>query len=139
VLSLSKSPSVVTRRLEGRACGVVVESRSAVGWWLVSRRTVGWRVSRWEEEDSNLRRLRRRFYRPLPLATRASSREPDEDSNRKARPQEIRLHGAKVKTSRFRSRQWPTGWLKVTFPARSRHETDWYAGQMAPNPSTCDP
>ena len=27
----------------------------------------------WEEEDSNLRRLRRRLYRPLPLATRASS------------------------------------------------------------------
>src|SRR4026207_1466030 len=29
----------------------------------------------WEGQDSNLRRLRRRFYRPLPLATRAPSRE----------------------------------------------------------------
>ena len=32
------------------------------------------RHHRWEEEDSNLRRHRRRLYRPLPLATRASSR-----------------------------------------------------------------
>ena len=31
-------------------------------------------MSEWEGEDSNLRRLRRRFYRPLPLATRAPSR-----------------------------------------------------------------
>ena len=29
----------------------------------------------WEGQDSNLRRLRRRFYRPLPLAARAPSRE----------------------------------------------------------------
>ena len=28
----------------------------------------------WEGQDSNLRRLRRRFYRPLPLAARAPSR-----------------------------------------------------------------
>ena len=38
----------------------------------VLRTPLGW----WEEEDSNLRRHRRRFYRPLPLAARASSREP---------------------------------------------------------------
>ena len=80
---------------------------------------------RWEEEDSNLRRLRRRFYRPLPLATRASSREPTEDSNRSPLAQEIRLHGANVRMSRFRSRQWPMGCPKVTDPARSRHVTDW--------------
>src|SRR5262245_61853025 len=36
----------------------------------------------WEEEDSNLRRLSRRFYRPLPLAARASSRWT-KDSNRR--------------------------------------------------------
>src|SRR4029453_7694329 len=36
----------------------------------------------WEEEDSNLRRLSRRFYRPLPLAARASSRWR-KDSNRR--------------------------------------------------------
>ena len=38
----------------------------------------GW--NRWEGEDSNLRRLRRRFYRPLPWAARRPSRKHGKDS-----------------------------------------------------------
>ena len=49
-------------------------------------RSVGRKVGRWEEEDSNLRRLRRRFYRPLPLAARASSRTPDDSERLSFRP-----------------------------------------------------
>jgi hypothetical protein len=53
---------------EGRLRG----SRSLVGG--LGRLATGTRNRWWEEEDSNLRRLSRRFYRPLPLAARASSR-----------------------------------------------------------------
>jgi hypothetical protein len=38
------------------------------------RTSPGQRLFSWEGQDSNLRRLRRRFYRPLPLAARAPSR-----------------------------------------------------------------
>ena len=64
------------RPVRGRRPGVLPLDRPlATGREMrvraVSRCISGW----WEEEDSNLRRLRRRFYRPLPLATRASSRD----------------------------------------------------------------
>jgi hypothetical protein len=36
---------------------------------------LGTTLRRWEGEDSNLRRQSRRFYRPLPLAARAPSRD----------------------------------------------------------------
>ena len=56
-----------------------LRSTASRGWNVVG--SVRWLFGRWwEEEDSNLRRLRRRFYRPLPLATRASSRDADKDS-----------------------------------------------------------
>src|SRR5438105_13360640 len=42
-------------------------------------------VGRWAGEDSNLRRLCRRFYRPLPLAARAPAPTGD-DSNRYPAP-----------------------------------------------------
>jgi hypothetical protein len=54
---------------------LAIRDRFREHYRLSCAKHLGRLVGRWEEEDSNLRRLSRRLYRPLPLATRASSRE----------------------------------------------------------------
>src|SRR5689334_19861744 len=95
----------------------------------VAKATLTWGYGWWQVLGSNQRRLSRRFYRPLPLATRATCRTPPD-------------HDGTVKdsgTARARHLRWPTAtpWFESSACPAHPGRLTWDPWLQNPRSTSC--